>query len=351
MSTSRPYPVQPDGLLKMNIGLVGAAIAQGQKLSGVDMGPETLRQRGLVQELEKIGSWILDYGNVTEVSQRFKSEEEKTLQSWNQPNSIYHEIFKTAKLMTKTNDLAVFLGGDHSIALSTVSGALHNHPDLSVVWVDAHGDINTPQTSPSGNLHGMPLAGLLGLFSESQNESKWFKHQLKPEKVALVGVRDLDSGEIKKIKDLNITMYTSDEVHQLGMNEVMRRVLKAIAPAPSTPIHMSFDIDAVDPDLASATGIHVANGLNLEDLKALGLSLSKRQLVSMDLVEVNPLMANSAQEVDQTAEVIFQLLHWTLTGQDRLSDLPPIGIVDRGSEEKLQKRHMPPHDSSITMRL
>lgn len=185
----------------------------------------------------------------------------------------------------------VVLGGDHSIAVGSISGVLSKYPNIGVIWFDAHTDINTEATSPSGNAHGMPLAALMGLCkSEINNQG----HLLNPQNVYWVGARSIDDGEREIIKRLGIEghVYTAEKVHQIGMGTVMHQIRTALDDSGVKQIHLSFDIDGMDPLLVPATGTPVEAGLNEIECNAFidAMTEGMPELVSMDFVEYNPKM-------------------------------------------------------------
>ena len=189
---------------------------------------------------------------------------------------------------------AIVLGGDHSIAMGSVSGVLSKYPNIGVIWFDAHTDINTEMTSPSGNAHGMPLAALMGLCKSGINNQD---HLLNPQNVFWVGVRDIDSGERETIKRLGIEghVFTTKMVRQIGMETVMHHIRTAFQDNGVERLHLSFDVDGMDPMIVPATGTPVKMGLNETEFSTFIDELKEcmPQLVSMDFVEYNPLMDDS----------------------------------------------------------
>ena len=295
-----------------NIQVLGSALSLGQTLQGVDKGPHALRQFGLMAWLKDRAYEVNDLGDI--------HEKPKEL-----PGASYKALFDRVVHAIDKEDFALVLGGDHSLSIGSLSALLGLYPDLKVLWVDAHGDMNTPKTSPTGSLHGMPLAAMMGWFRlNAQEGMEWFTPRLKPENLALIGVRDLDPGERNFIREHNITAVSAEEVHDRGMTEVVEDVLETVDPQKDSPIHLSFDIDSVDPAWAKATGIWVPNGLTLEHVKELGAALAKtKRVVSTELVELNPLIANNAEELAQSIDVIFTLL-------DSLIRQPFHGVTEAG---------------------
>lgn len=194
------------------------------------------------------------------------------------------------------NHQVVALGGDHSIALGSIAGVLTNEPNVGVIWFDAHTDINTEATSPSGNAHGMPVAALMGLCHSALNEVA--RVRLNPQNIFWVGARDIDTGEVEILKQLGIYdhVYSTNDVHRLGMKAVMDDIRQRMAAQEIPALHLSFDVDGMDPKIVAATGTKVPNGLTQDDLDIFIQSLAALPPIhSMDFVEYNPLMDDAAQ--------------------------------------------------------
>lgn len=191
-------------------------------------------------------------------------------------------------------------GGDHSVGLSTVSAFKQVYPDGVVVWIDAHADLNIPESSATGNLHGMPLSFLLGL--NSKNYFKEIEDVLRPQDIIYIGLRSLDFFEQEVIRSLGISHFDMDYIRRNGILKVLELVGKKIG---GRPIHVSFDIDSIDPSLAPATGVPVSGGLNLDEMESIAYFFAaQKNLKSLDVVEFNPILG-SAAEIEKT----FQLAH------------------------------------------
>jgi arginase len=225
------------------------------------------------------------------------------------PNS-YARLFYQVQGVAGESDLKLILGGDHSISLSTIPALRSHFPRLKVIWVDAHGDVNTPLSSLSDNLHGMPVAALLGLFDVRGWQGwDWFTPSLEPSDIAYIGVRDLDVAERNVLNRLGIIHYGMKDIEEYGMGRVVEMALQNLDPLGRDPIHLSFDIDSVDPQLAQATGVKVPDGLMLTDCLRLGHCLKETgRMVSCEIVEVNPLLALGQRGSDQTRLVVQALL-------------------------------------------
>ncbi len=191
----------------------------------------------------------------------------------------------------KEGKCVLTIGGDHSIALGSVAGVLEQNANVGVIWYDAHGDVNTEATSPSANAHGMPVAALMGLCKSGLNEIA--RVRLKPQNIFWVGVRDLDAGEVETIGRLGITdnVYSTERVHQMGMTAVMEDINRKMEAQGIEEVHLSFDIDGMDPSIVWATGTRVEQGLMQDDLEAFVAWLRRLpEMQTMDFVEYNPLM-------------------------------------------------------------
>ena len=192
----------------------------------------------------------------------------------------------------QAGNIPVVTGGDHSLGLGSVSASAKQDPNIGVIWFDAHGDMNTEETSPTGHIHGMPVAALMGLCKSGLNDVPTI--HVKPQNIFWIGVRSLDEGERKLIETLHLNVYSTDEIHQRGMHDVMAEVADRMQRLGIKNIHCSFDIDAMDPTLVAATGCQVPNGLKNQDFEDFATSLSSmaQRITALDFVEYNPLLDN-----------------------------------------------------------
>lgn len=284
------------------ISVLGVCSGRGQSREGVELGPIVLRQQGLLDSLRSVireaeGSnegviSIIDRGDL-------HPEPGSDRQGW----QILAKVREVAHACLKTGDRLLTLGGDHSLAIATVGASLDLFDDLRVVWVDAHGDMNTPKASLTGQLHGMPLAALLGLFSTEPR-----LRALAPKNLLMIGVRELDDFEKELIADLEIEVISASEMNSID-GTGRRRMRAWLDRNPDQPVHLSFDIDAIDPSAAPATGLHVEAGLSFETVERLvrDLSLSS-PVVAVDVVEFNPLSATSERELQSTVDCVKMIL-------------------------------------------
>lgn len=285
----------------LEIDLIGATTAFGQGKPGVSFGPDALRIAGIVKMLSNNGHNVSDKGNVLgKYDHNFSKENIHVtdhLKNLNEVRDYSVELAKLTSDAVNNKRFPLTIGGDHSLALGSLSGIAPHYKDLGVIWLDAHGDLNTAETSPSGNIHGMILAQLLGIGNEKLTSINGDAPKLKTENIVLIGVRDLDQGEKELIKEKNILTYSMSDVRELGLKEVLIRALKHLEHTDG--LHLSFDVDSIDPMEVKGTGTKVPGGLFTSEVIMFMEELSKKdKLTSMDLVEVNPLL----DDKNQTAE-------------------------------------------------
>lgn len=262
---------------------LGVPFNFGQGNKGVAAASLFFRGIGLIQELEKFAA-VEDLGDL---SFTLMAEKDSSIR-FEQTVAFACEHISTSVAEAVSDDLLLVVGGDHGLSLGSIHGILSKNPETIVVWVDAHGDMNPPSASPTGNFHGMPLAFLLNQAGQHK-AFNWVKSTLRPEKLILLGPRSLDPEEKRLIRELNITYHSTDEIHAQGMTTLLQQALKKVDPQGKCPIHLSFDVDACDPLAMPSTGTLVSRGLATEDLKELGHELAQTgRLRSIDLVEFNP---------------------------------------------------------------
>jgi arginase len=275
------------------VAVIGAALDLGAGRRGVDMGPSAIRYAGLDARLEAIGHRCVDLGNVaTAVAEATSPGDEHA--------RFLPEIQETcARLGAAVADAALngsiplVLGGDHSVALGTLAGLRRANGPGGVLWLDAHGDLNSPATSPSGNVHGMVLAAALGLGGDAFADG-WGMPAIDGSRVALLGVRSLDQGERDLLGRLDAKVFTMSEVDRVGVERAVRESLDHVA-GPGF-VHVSLDMDVVDPDIAPGVGTPVRGGLNYREAHlALELIAEAGVASSLDVVEVNPILDRENQ--------------------------------------------------------
>ena len=290
------------------IKLLGIPFDFGQDHSGVRDACRFLKEEGLVDLLRNIAR-VSDEGEIN-FPLKFKECHPGTIKQVASSSLCNEIISDTIEELDLNEKFLLNIGGDHGLALGSVHGVLSHNPETVVVWADAHGDINLPETSPSGNFHGMPLAFLLGLTKRS--DFSWMRRNLLPEKLIFFGPRDLDEGELAIIEKYSIQYYSSDEINRVGAHEVLSMALHRADPLGIHPIHLSFDVDVFDQHDIAATGTKVSNGPKLEEVFLLGGYLADTgRLRSMDLVEFNPRIG-STEEVRASTALILEFLECTL---------------------------------------
>ncbi|KAL8725250.1 MAG: hypothetical protein Q9181_006484 [Wetmoreana brouardii] len=285
-----------------DLAVIAASFAGGQGKAGVEQGPKAIIEAGLFRQLSDTLGYFVFYESCSSLSSLPNLLDDPPHRSMKSPRTV--SAF-THQLALRTHDIArsgsrvLTLGGDHSIAIGTIAGIAQANRELTgqavgVIWVDAHADINLPETSDSGNIHGMPLAFLTGLTrSDDEGVFDWIEEgqQIKTEKLVYVGLRDVDEGEKEILLREGIKAFSMRDVEKQGIAQIMRQAVAHLGP--DTPIHLSFDIDALDPSFAPSTGTPVTEGLSLEEGLFIARAVAETgRLNSMDLVEVNPVLDN-----------------------------------------------------------
>ena len=294
---------------RRTVAVLGVPMDHGQGRRGVDMGPSALRYSHLDEILESLGCEVLDLGDV-EVP-----VVESLHLDWRQEHGglVFLETIARAceETIRRLAELApqvfpIVLGGDHSIAIGSVTGCARRER-TGVVWVDAHGDFNVPATSPSGNIHGMPLAALCGRGEPRLVDLGWPGPKLRGEDVVLIGIRDLDDGEKRLMREAGVTVYTMKEVDRLGITRIAEETLGRLAHLPR--LHVSLDADALDPEVAPGVGTPVPGGLTYREAHLLmELFADARRVTSLDLVEVNPILDRENRTARLMVELAASLL-------------------------------------------
>lgn len=289
----------------MQIDLILMPLAYGCDIPGVDNGPEYL----IKNNIDKFISNHYPINSISKVNVETVTSNEKYI---NHPKLKYLNPIINANMNLKSsvsnsfnkNNFPLVIGGDHALALGSLAAVAENDEDTLVIWFDAHGDINTDETTETGNIHGMPLASAFNLSLPKLNDI--FKNKfLKPENLIYLGVRSLDDGEIKLIKDLNITHFTSANILDLKVENIMTIVTSIIKEKKPKHLHLSFDIDVLDASLVPGTGTKEVNGLKLEDVKYILEKIAKTGYVtSMDFVEFNPALDEDNKTLDICLELI-----------------------------------------------
>jgi arginase len=292
---------------KREIGMTCVAFSGGQRKEGVDLGPEYVLKAGLIEQLNEMDFNVVLTGNKIHNYNEFFPESDPPIGIIKRPRTvgIVNKILADQVYQhVKAGRLALQIGGDHSMALGTISGIARGikerlGKDIKVIWVDAHADINTPETTETGNLHGMPLSFLMNLVKMKIEGLDWIEPCLKPENLVYIGLRDVDKDEKEILKKYKIKAFSMHEIDRYGIGQVMDMTLEHLSKGDSaqSPIHLSFDIDALDPSVASSTGTPVRGGLTFREghyiceiLHATG------RLVGLDMVELNPAIGDKHED-------------------------------------------------------
>jgi len=272
------------------IAVIGAPLDLGAGRRGVDMGPSAIRYAGLDKQLEdKLGVRVSDAGNVISPVVETTEMGDTSARYLRQILDLCDRLSALVAEAAGRGALPLVLGGDHSVALGSLVGMAKLRGAGGVVWIDAHGDLNTPATSPSGNVHGMVLAAALGLAGDSFTRDGWPLPAVQPGKLALVGVRSLDEGERDLLRTLDAKVFTMSEVDRIGVEPCMREAIAHAAGAAF--LHLSLDLDVVDPDYAPGVGTPVRGGLSYREAHLAMETVAESGLIdSMDVVEVNPIL-------------------------------------------------------------
>lgn len=277
--------------MNKTIEIIGAPSAFGQRKLGVNMGPDAMRYAGLIERLENIGHTVIDQGNVESPAidmKKYKSEQ-GGLRNLEEVTTFCESLCEKVDGVVQKGNYPVVIGGDHSIAMGTISGIAKHYENLGVIWYDAHGDLNIDETSPSGNIHGMPLRALIGDGHEDLVNIGGYKNKVKIENIVLIGMRDLDEGEKAYIKEVGIKTYTMADIDRLGIGTVIAETLAYLDKCDG--IHLSLDVDALDPVETPGTGTTVPGGITYRESHfALELLNDSEKITSFEIVEVNPLI-------------------------------------------------------------
>jgi arginase len=271
------------------VAVIGAGLDLGAGRRGVDMGPSAIRYAGLQERVASLGRRCVDWGDVDAILPE-SAEVGDPRARYLEP--IMRSCARVASLVddaTRQGFVPLVLGGDHSVALGTLGGLASVNGPGGVLWIDAHSDINTPETSPSGNVHGMPLAAALGLAGPGFESEAWPLPAVDAKRVALVGTRLLDDGERALLRDAGVRVFSMSEIDRIGIERAVRESLDRIAGAGF--VHVSLDMDVLDPEIAPGVGTPVRGGLTYREAHlALELVAESGLAGSLEVVEVNPIL-------------------------------------------------------------
>jgi arginase len=292
------------------IEIIGVPLDLGADRRGVDMGPSAIRYAGLSEKLKALGCKVADRGNIeTPIAEAISVEQPKAKYLSN-VKQVCLRLSKKVTSSIRRNEIPLVLGGDHSIAIGTLAG-IHNglaspgnEENFGVIWLDAHGDFNTPEISPSGNIHGMSLA-----FATGQG-AKWFpapwpKRSVDPKRITIVGARQLDPKEQKNLRKMGVKVLSMSDIDRAGMKSIMTEAIETSSDDGRNKIHVSLDMDLVDPSDAPGVGTPVRGGTTYREAHlAMEMIYESRLMRSLEVVEVNPIL----DQQNATAELAVELI-------------------------------------------
>ena len=284
----------------------------GQDRRGVDMGPSAIRYARLQGALEELGYPVVDLGNAaTPIPEIVEKKGE--LRHLAAVRSVCEEVAGRAEAMLSEGLFPIFLGGDHSISIGTVSGIARSSGRTGVIWLDAHADFNIPETSPSGNIHGMPLSALTGRGHPDLVAIGGEGASVRTDDVVILGLRSMDVKERGLLLETGIRVYTMKEIDAYGIARVVRRALGALSHLER--VHLSFDLDVVDPDVAPGVGTPVRGGLTYREAHLVMELINEAGIVtSLDVVEVNPILDYSNETAELAVELVASLMGRQIIG-------------------------------------
>ena len=279
----------------MNINVIGVPLKYGCDRDGVQFGPATLRENGIIDIIKRHGHNVHDMGDVyiphREPEDKFIDHPK--MKYLNTVAEINSNLANNVYCSLKGKSFPFIIGGDHALGAGSIAGASKFFKELAVIWVDAHGDINTNETSPSGNIHGMPLASSMNIGHQTLTNIYFEGQKVKPENVYIFGGRDIDSGEFAIADEFNLNMYTMEVIRERGLDNVLKEIIKKIKASNVDGVHLSFDIDVLDPSIVPGTGTPVTEGFSMEEGKEVfTILLGEKIITSMDFVELNPKIDN-----------------------------------------------------------
>jgi len=275
------------GAMNRDIRIIGVPIDLGQSKRGVDMGPAALRYAGLAEKLTALGHRVIDGGNI-EVALREAIPEQQTQHYLSAIADTCRAVCAAALQAVEQGQVPLFLGGDHTLAIGSIAGITAQEP-AGLLWIDAHGDFNTPLTSPSGNIHGMTLAVLAGDGYPELVAVGAPGPTLRPQDVVMVGIRDLDAPERQRLRESGITVYTMRDIDERGIGAVTREALERLEHRER--LHVSLDMDSIDPQTAPGVGTPSPGGLSWREAQLLmEIVADAERCTSLDIVEINPVL-------------------------------------------------------------
>lgn len=292
----------------MRIRVIGAPMDLGADRRGVDIGTSAIRYAGLSDSLQRLNHTVYDIGNLVIPQPENQPVGNPHLKYLDPIVRASEELAECVTSALQAQEFPLILGGDHSIALGSISGVARAHPNVGLIWVDAHADFNVEATTPSGNIHGMILAALCGLGDKRLTRVGGWEPKLHKETIAIVGARDLDPGEQDLLRSHQIHVFTTSDIDKVGISSIMQQAI-AVATQHQNPIHLSLDMDSLDPREAPGVGTPVRGGLSYREAHlAMEMIADSRSLISMDVVEVNPILDRENATALLAVELVLSAL-------------------------------------------
>ncbi|WP_370221491.1 arginase [Cytobacillus sp.] len=290
---------------RQKLSIIGMPMDLGQMRRGVDMGPSAIRYAGVNERLKCLFEEVQDQGDIAIGRPEVQIDPNSNLRNLDLIAEKTEKLGEEVDKAIESGSFPLVLGGDHSIAIGTLAGVSKHYKNLGVIWYDAHGDLNTAETSPSGNIHGMPLAVSLGIGHPLLTNVGGYAPKVKPENIVIIGARSLDEGERELIKEKGIKVYTMHEIDRLGMTKVMEESITYLKERNTDGVHLSLDLDGLDPHDAPGVGTPVIGGISYRESHLAMEMLAEAQIItSAEFVEVNPIL----DDKNKTATVAVALM-------------------------------------------
>ncbi|HLZ59595.1 MAG TPA: arginase [Ktedonosporobacter sp.] len=292
----------------MRVCIIGAPMDLGADRRGVDIGASAIRYAGLSDHLHRLGHTVHDIGNLSIPQPESQPIGNPRLKYLDPIVEVSNELARLVTTALREGEFPLILGGDHSIALGSISGVARVHKKMGVIWIDAHPDFNTEETTPSGNIHGMVLAALAGLGNSQLTNVGGWSPKVSPDNIVIIGARDIDPGEQALLRTHHIHVFTMSDIDQHGFSQVLQQGT-VLAGKDGQPIHLSLDMDSLDPREAPGVGTPVRGGLSYREAHlAMEMIANTGQLVSMDVVEVNAILDRGNATAQLAVELVLSAL-------------------------------------------
>lgn len=294
------------------VDIIGVPIDLGGNRRGVDMGPSAIRVTDLANRIRKLGCEVYDRGDIDVPLPEECAIGDEHKKFADAIKNVCEDIYKATYKSAKEGHTPVVLGGDHTVAMGSIAGVgkyfKEQNKSIGVIWFDAHGDMNTPQSTNSGNVHGMPLSHVLGVGDNALSNIGGFSPKVSPANTVLVGIRNLDEREKKLVADSRVVVFTMKDIDRNGMGNIVEEAIE-IALSQTDGIHISFDMDVVDPMYAPGVGTPVRGGINYREAHLImEMIADSGKLTSLDIVEINPILDTKNHTAELGAELILSAL-------------------------------------------